>query len=124
MRILLVEPNPILASVYIAALGNIGDVSWAKGAQQAVLLADEHKPDVVVLEPQLARHNGVEFLYEFRSYQEWQGVPIMLLTSSDVPDLLSDNMQTLGIVTVLKKSEASADNLVQAVQSVTKAHRL
>ena len=32
------------------------------------------KPAIVMLELQLVEHSGIEFLYEFRSYPEWQRV--------------------------------------------------
>jgi len=50
------------------------------GAQAAVHAADERQPDVVVIELQLPAHNGVEFLHEFRSYPEWQWIPVVVNT--------------------------------------------
>ena len=47
-------------------------------AQSAVFGADEVMPDVVVLEMQLVGHSGLEFLYEFRSYSEWQHIPVII----------------------------------------------
>lgn len=81
MNVLLVEPDVLLAELYERSLQPAGhEVASVRGAQQAVMAADETPPDIVILEPLLALHNGVEFLYEFRSYTEWSGIPIVLLT--------------------------------------------
>lgn len=76
MNVLLVEPDTKLAGMYKTALESAGHkVFWALDAQSAVHLADDSAPDLVVLEIQLTSHSGIEFLYEFRSYNEWQDIP-------------------------------------------------
>jgi len=77
--VLLIEPDAELASTYRRALEDDGhNVRVAHSAQSALHLADEHQPDVVVLELQLTDHSGIEFLYEFRTYQDWQTVPVVV----------------------------------------------
>lgn len=78
-RVLLIEPDRILARTYRQSLSRDGhDVVVCSTGQAAIEAADEQSPDVVVIELQLAGHNGVEFLYEFRSYKEWQDVPVIV----------------------------------------------
>lgn len=117
MSVLLIEPDALLGDVYGTALERAGHtVAWARGGQQAVMLADSTTPDVVVLELQLPGHGGVEFLYEFRSYQEWQKVPIIFHT------LAFDQHLTitpeLGVVAYLYKP---ATNLQQLIRTVNEA---
>lgn len=81
MNILLVEPDLVLAKTYFQALTGAGHhVTVAASAQSAVLAADKILPDLVVLELQLIEHSGIEFLYEFRSYPDWQGIPVLVHT--------------------------------------------
>lgn len=83
-HILLIEPNRLLAKTYMAALKKSGhSVRVCATAQTAVFCADELLPDVVIAELQLVGHSGIEFLYEFRSYTDWQQVPVIIV--SDVP---------------------------------------
>jgi DNA-binding response OmpR family regulator len=119
-RILLIEPDHHLARIYTAALSDAGhDVQHVLQAQEAVHTADKNRPDVVLLELQLAAHNGVEFLYEFRSYPEWQGIPVVLLTM--VPpaslQLTSATKQQLGIAACLYKPETNLKKLLKAVDA-------
>ena len=82
MHILLIEPNRILAKTYLKALRAAGHtVQVCATAQTAVFCADETKPDVVIMELQLVGHSGIEFLYEFRSYPDWQQVPVVIATN-------------------------------------------
>lgn len=116
--ILLIEPDQHLARIYKAALADANyDVNHVLHAQDAIHNADQHRPDVVLLEVQLAGHNGIEFLYEFRSYSEWKDIPVVLLTM--VPPssikLSSTVMQQLVIADCLYKPETNLKKLVQAV---------
>lgn len=122
MNILLIEPDKKLADTYIQAFSRAGhNAIWAAGAQTAVHAADAQKPDVVILELQLTAHNGIEFVYEFRSYPEWQNIPIVLLTL--VPphalSITSEILESTGIISCLYKPATSLKQLIAAVESAT-----
>lgn len=120
MVILLIEPDIRLAGLYRRALEQAGhDVSWARQAQSAVHAADDKKPDLVLLELQLSAHNGIEFLYEFRSYTEWQDIRVMLLTmvTPDAILITKSQMKSLGIVGILYKPATNLAQLVAAVSN-------
>jgi DNA-binding response OmpR family regulator len=119
-RILLVEPDRVLAETYQQALLNgKHKVVVCAGAQAAITAADKRQPDLVILELQLVEHSGIEFLYEFRSYPEWQAIPVLVQTT--VPPVeFTDNWQllknSLGVTNYLYKSQTSLRQLLAAVQ--------
>lgn len=118
MNILLIEPDAKLAGIYQAALQQAGHkVRHASRAQDAVHEADESKPDIVLLELQLAKHNGIEFIYEFRSYSEWQNVPIILMTMVAPHSLgiTAEMLKQLGIIDCLYKPATNLRKLVAVV---------
>lgn len=83
-KLLLIEPDRLLADTYrqgFIAQGH--SVVMCASAQAAIFAADEVRPDIVILELQLIGHSGIEFLYEFRSYSEWQDIPVLI--HSQVP---------------------------------------
>jgi DNA-binding response OmpR family regulator len=81
-RILLIEPDRILAEIYRRTLDMQGyEIVMCASAQSAITAADVMRPDLVVLEIQLIEHSGIEFLYEFRSYPEWRLIPVIFLTN-------------------------------------------
>lgn len=83
-HIVVLEPDRPLAEVYSLALSQAGHtVVPCASAQAAILAADQRRPDVLIVELQLIQHSGIEFLYEFRSYPEWQKIPLII--HSQVP---------------------------------------
>jgi len=116
--ILLIEPDKTLARIYAEALASAGyEVKLAKGAQAAISLTDRQTPDLVLLELQLTSHNGLEFLYEFRSYPEWQNVPV-LVNSLVPPHEFSENLilrSQLGVSEYFYKPETSLWQLLHAI---------
>ncbi|MBC7581736.1 response regulator transcription factor [Aeromicrobium sp.] len=122
MNILIIEPDTVLAKLYTKALQRAGDeVVCCVNAQSAVFSADERQPDAVVLELQLVKHSGIEFLYEFRSYPEWQAIPVIVL--SNVPPVeFIDNwkllQRQLGVVDYLYKPHTTLAKLLKTVDNV------
>ena len=121
-HILLLEPNRLLAKTYLAALRGAGHtVTVCATAQTAIFCADEQLPDLVVMELQLVGHSGIEFLYEFRSYPDWQEVPVII--ASDVPAGEFNNSwrllrQELGVAAYHYKPLLPLRTLLAAVDAV------
>lgn len=122
MNILLIEPDRLLADTYRQALEAAGHkVIMCASAQSAIFAADTVMPDVVILELQLVDHSGIEFLYEFRSYPEWQQVPVLI--QSTVPAREFDNswdlLKTqLGVTAYHYKPLTSLQTLVSSVNDL------
>lgn len=124
-RVLLLEPDVLLGDTYRSALQKSGFVvDWAKTAEGAIRLADKRTPDVTVVELQIAQHNGVEFLYEFKSYAEWIAVPVVIHTSVSAAEIaaVSSLPSGLKIVDVLHKSHTSLDELCSVVNKQASLH--
>jgi len=125
MRILLIEPDKLLAGSLQTYFANANHtVLIYRDLQAAITAADSQKPDVVIAELQLAGRSGIEFLYEFRSYPDWQSLPVIIYTSISLEDLsaYADVFSDLNIAQVLHKSHTSLSQLLAATQqSLTKA---
>jgi two-component system OmpR family response regulator len=94
-HILIIEPDRILGKTYAGALQSAGhQVVVCASAQQGVLAADPKRPDLILLELQLIEHSGIEFLYELRSYQDWQSIPVLIHTGVPVGEF-ADNLELL-----------------------------
>lgn len=120
-HILLVEPDKILSNICVQALQKAGHtVAVTNNAQTAVHLADERHPDLVILELQLKNHNGVEFLYEFRSYHEWLQVPIVVYSFVPPTEFAESPVLygALGVEKFLYKPTTSLAKLLQTVNKL------
>ncbi|RTK94405.1 response regulator [Candidatus Saccharibacteria bacterium] len=115
-NILLVEPDTTLGSVYKQALERAGNtVHWRKTAASAVNALDQLSIDVLILEIQMAVHNGIELLYEIRSYTDWNAVRVVLHTDIRSSRIDDRARRDLGIEQVLYKSDTSLAQLCEAV---------
>lgn len=118
-HVLLIEPDTVLARTYRQALEHVGhSVATARGAQQALNVAEERKPDIVVLELQLTAHSGIEFLHEFRSYGEWQDIPVIInshITPQALAAVVDTLRQELGVRELLYKPRTSLQQMISAV---------
>ena len=123
MRIVLLEPDKVLADTYRDILMQAGHkVVMCASAQAAIFAADDLNPDLVIMELQLTGHSGIEFLYEFRSYDDWANVPAIVLTN--VPagefdgcwDLLQEQ---LGVRAYHYKPLTNLRTLLRSVQALT-----
>jgi DNA-binding response OmpR family regulator len=125
MNILLIEPDRVLADTYRQALESAGhSVRMCAGAQSAVFCADEVTPDVVLLELQLVGHSGLEFLYEFRSYPEWQGIPVVIHSNVPAGELSGSwklLKEQLGVASYHYKPLTSLQTLLRTISSVIPA---
>ena len=118
--ILLIEPDRLLAETYYQSLITAGyDVSVCPSAQSAVLAADKITPELVILELQLVEHSGIEFLYEFRSYPEWQDIPVIIHTQVPAAEFHGNSQllsRELGVTTYLYKPHTTLRQLLKSVR--------
>jgi two-component system, chemotaxis family, response regulator Rcp1 len=93
IQILLVEDNPGDVRLSYEAfkesnlphyLHVVEDGVEAMGfVRQSIAYSEVPRPDVIILDLNLPRKNGLEVLEEIRSDQELKDIPIIILTSSD-----------------------------------------
>ncbi len=119
-KILLLEPDLILADCYSNFLIQHGhNVIKCVDAQDAIEKCDQIKPDAVVLEPLLALHNGLEVIYELRSYKDFQKIPIII--QSYMPEdefMISPITKRFGITAYIHKSTTHLTDLSQALTNL------
>jgi DNA-binding response OmpR family regulator len=119
-RILIIEPDKLLAGIYAKALAAAGhEVATSPGAQSAIMAADRQQPDLVILELQLVEHSGIEFLYEFRSYPEWQTIPVLIHSQVPPAEFAGSRQlleRELGISDYLYKPRTSIRDLLAAIR--------
>lgn len=122
MKILLIEPDYILAKNYQAVLEHAGHTVHREPSAQTALFAMENGlPDLVILELQIPMHNGIEFLYEFRSYPEWQHIPVVVLSLTPEEDAGGDTglLEQLGVRGYLYKPQTKLSKLVRTIDLVS-----
>ncbi len=126
--ILMLEPDAVLARIYRQALETAGHtIRRSVSAQDGIFQVDTRRPDIVIVELQLVAHSGIEFLYELRSYSEWQKIPV-LIHSCIPPIEFEDSQQLLKemlrVHAYLYKPQTTLQSLLRAVREATGADEI
>ncbi|MBX4197280.1 response regulator [Candidatus Saccharibacteria bacterium] len=126
MHVLLLEPDNLLAASlnnYLAREGH--SVAWHSHPQDAVTSADRQTPQAVITELQLAGRSGVEFLYEFRSYPEWQAIPIIVLSNLRPEETIAyqEVFQELNIAGYFYKPRTNLSQLLETLETSSQPAR-
>ena len=81
-KILLVEDDTALAGIYQTRLVAEGfDVRHVDNGEQALAVALEYRPDLIVLDVMMPKINGFDVLDIVRNTPEIGGVPVIMLTA-------------------------------------------
>ena len=81
-RVLVVEDNELNLKLVRDVLRHAGfEVIEAKSGEDGVALAEEHDPDVVLMDLQLPGIDGVETLHRMRSSPGVRRVPVIAVTA-------------------------------------------
>lgn len=119
-KILLLQADRQLAKTAQDFFDQAGhQLNYFTDPQAAVLAADSNRPDVIILDLFLASRSGVEFLYELRSYPEWQSIPIIVtgnLSSGQMHDYVIP-LQDLEVLRYLSRQSISLPQLLAEAES-------
>src|SRR4051812_8971796 len=86
-KVLLVDDDSNGAEAIALYLHHCGySVTRAGNGVEALALLSGAAPDLILLDVQMPRMDGVDFLGVLRSYLRWQQIPVILLTAhADLP---------------------------------------
>lgn len=122
MKLLLVEPDRLLSASLCQAFKQANyKLVPVRTAQAAVSKLDQAGADVIVLEPQLGLHNGIEFLYELRSYADWQNIPVVVYSANRavLDKQFQEAWRQAGVASIHYKLQTSTQQLLRAVKSAS-----
>lgn len=121
MKILLIEPDRHLAETLTLALQQDEyEIRVATDAQSGLDALDTFGPELVILELQLGKHNGIEFLYEQHSHVDWKNVPVIIHTfNQNAKDpQFQKAWKELGVKHILYKPHTSLAQLKKVITSL------
>lgn len=115
-RILIVEDEPELAAIYETLLKDQAgyDVRVAHNGKDALKLAREDTPDLILLDLRMPVMDGVEFLKEFNLKESYPQVKVIVFSNYDMQDEIDDAYR-FGADRYVLKAWASPKELLQIV---------
>ena len=92
-------------------------VIQAENGLAAMEQMKKQRPDVILLDLIMPKMNGFEFVAELHKHDEWQSIPIIVVTAGDVT--IQDRVRLDGYVEkVLRKSALSEDALLAEIRDL------
>src|SRR5882724_13685146 len=93
------------------------DVIQAEDGLAAMERMKKQRPDLILLDLMMPKMNGFEFVAELHKHDQWQSIPIIVITAVDVT--IRDRVRLDGYVEkVLRKSALSEDTLLGEIRDL------
>ena len=122
MNILCIEPDVVLARAYkkVFERGNNDTLTLCLDPQAAIEQIDIKKPDVIVMELQLAPLSGFAFLHELRSYEDFSDIPVVIYSSVPKESFKAHKAtwQSLGVRRYFYKATDSLQKVAEFVRGM------
>jgi GAF domain-containing protein/CheY-like chemotaxis protein len=121
-RALLVDDDDLVRRVVCQVLQPLGwQVSEAENGQFAVQSLGAARPDVIILDLMMPKMDGFELLDELRSRQDWQDIPVVIITGKDLTDEDRDRLNG-GVERIIQKSDRD-EMLRQLTREISKCFK-
>lgn len=118
IRILVVEDETFLVKIYSVKLKKEGfDVVIATDGEQAVQMAAETKPDIILLDLILPKMNGFDALEKMRQNAELKKTPVIVLSNLGQDEDIK-RAQALGATDYLVKANFSIHEVIAKIRTV------
>jgi DNA-binding response OmpR family regulator len=115
-RILLVEDDTALADVYQARLELEGfDVKQVNNGEEALSVAVEFKPDLILLDAMMPKISGFDVLDILRNTPDTTNIRVIMLTALSQPKD-KERAESLGVDDYLVKSQVVIGDVVDRVK--------
>jgi DNA-binding NarL/FixJ family response regulator len=119
IRVLVAEDHAVVRSGLLQLLGNLDEmdvVGAAKGGEEAVALAGEHKPDVVLMDLEMPGMDGIEATRRIRDADT--NINVVVLTAFSDRTRILDAIDAGAVGYLLK--DAEPDELVRGLQAAAR----
>ena len=92
-NILLVDDDPTVIGVLGTILQEFGRLCFATSGEDALRMARQSVPDLILLDLNLPKMGGREVLAEIKRHPSLRSIPVVVLTSSDAEQDISKSYQ-------------------------------
>lgn len=121
-KILLVEDDSFLIDILIQKFeSDKYNVLHADNGKDAVRIAHEEEPEVILLDIILPGMNGFEIIEKLKSDQMTADIPVVFLSNLGQKEDIEKGKE-LGAVDFIVKANHSLDEIVQRAEEIIKEH--
>jgi len=117
-KVLIAEDDNFLSEVYVTKLVSENfDVFLAQDGEEALKIAKQEIPDILLLDIFMPAMNGIEVLKKVKAIPSLAKVDIMVLTNANEKEFL-DQARKLGVQDYLIKSHFTPDEVVEKIKQI------
>jgi len=117
-KILIIEDDATLRNVLSEFLESEGfAVAMASDGEEGIELANNSKPDLILLDIIIPKKNGFEVLKEIKGNKDISDIPVILLTNLGSLDDIEKALE-LGATTYLVKGDYQIKEIVEKIKEV------
>lgn len=125
IRVVVADDQDLVRSGYRAILGTYPDIvvaGEARDGEEAVLVAQRVKPDVVLMDVRMPRRNGIEATRDITANPTLARTHVLVLTTFDIDEYVYDALAAGASGFLLK--DADPDEIAAAVRVVAEGDAL
>lgn len=101
-RILAVDDNAIVLTRIANTLSNDYEVITVNSGVRALRFLEQEKPDLILLDIQMANKDGIETLRDIRNMEDREDIPVIMLTGVEDKEIVLESAK-LGICDYILK---------------------
>lgn len=125
MRILLVEDDPSLVSLYKTKIESEGFlVDIAMDGEEGLKKARQGGYNLVILDLVLPKIDGIEVLKKIKQDENTHDLPVLILTNVGTADILMTEAENLGAKEYILKYNTSLNDLIKKIKAVIKEREI
>jgi len=119
-KVLIVEDDPKMRKLLVDGFEEKGfKVSEAPNGQEGLKVAEEFKPDSIVLDLMMPIMDGLTMLTRLREKEWGHDVPVTILTNSDTSSRIAEALEK-GVCKYMIKSDVSIEDIVKRISDELK----
>lgn len=115
-KIAIIEDDPTINQMYRMKFEATGfDVQLASDGERGVALVEAFRPDLILLDLQMPKKDGLETLTEIRSQSWGKSIPVIILTNLGEEEA-PKQLRELGIESYIVKADLTPSQVVERVK--------
>jgi DNA-binding response OmpR family regulator len=115
-KIAIIEDDPTIHQMYRMKFEATGfDVQLASDGERGVALVETFQPDLILLDMQMPRKNGLQALTEIRAADWGKNIPVIILTNMGEEESPKE-LRALGIESYIVKADLTPSQVVERVK--------
>jgi len=121
-RVIIAEDDKFLLKAYQVKLSKSGfEVKYATDGAEVLEILKSFKPDLIVLDLIMPKHDGFYVLEQLKANAEWKSIPVLVTSNLGQKEDI-DRAKALGAQSYIVKSDMSLNDLVARISSVIAKH--